>query len=96
MDILLLILFVAMQVCDWITTTLILRDGGREVNPIMAKLFSALGMHPALALTKAVAIVLALYLTVTGAWWMVGLIDVIYLAVVVHNLRQMTKGDGHA
>lgn len=26
MDILLLILFVALQVCDWITTTLILRE----------------------------------------------------------------------
>lgn len=96
MDIILLILFISLQVCDWITTTLILRDGGREANPVMAKLFAVLGMHPAFALTKAFAIGCALYLTVHDAWWMVGLLDVIYLAVVIHNVRQMAKGDGHA
>lgn len=51
------IILIALQLYDFWSTAKILRAGGRELNPIMARLMGAVGIMPALILTKASAIV---------------------------------------
>lgn len=97
MNMALFILIVLLNIADVYTTNRILRRGGSERNPLMAKVFSLIGVLPGLLLVKA-AIVLAL-------WWafihqglqgpffigLLVLICAVYVWVVAHNLREIRK-----
>ena len=57
---------IALQVYDfWSTPRILKKSGGRELNPLMAKLMEAVGIMPALIITKGGAIV-----AVAGAAWL--------------------------
>ena len=89
MLILLLVLFAALQVSDAVLTLLILRDGGRELNPIMRWLMNKIGIVPALVWVK-------LGLVVAVAAWvhsvlLLAVFVAIYIAVVVFNARNYER-----
>lgn len=52
LNILVLILFIALQVFDVYSTYTIIEDGGKELNKSMAKLMEMLGVRPALYIVK--------------------------------------------
>ena len=86
-------LFALTQLGDWYTTEKVFAQGGREVNPIMAKIFKVLPPQLALPIKGIVATVIVWFLTS----FMVGLfIDVvligIYSFVVAHNWLQIKNG----
>lgn len=79
-------IFVCLQVADAATTLKVLSQGGRELNPFMKKLMDLFGPAPALFGFKA-AICVGVY-----AYLQVNLLIgfcAFYVAVVVHNIRQI-------
>ena len=83
-----LAIFAALQVADVTLTTLILRRGGRELNPVMRWLMDKVGVIPAMAVTKALLVAYFAWadipaLTIAGC--------VLYAAVVVWNLKEYLK-----
>lgn len=84
----LLVFFVLLQFGDIYTTYRILKSGGRELNPVMARLFDSIGLVPALIIVKTAAIV-AVWLV--DNIYLTGVLCVIYAAVIEHNARQFRK-----
>jgi hypothetical protein len=83
-----LVIFAVLQVLDIWTTLTALKLGGREVNPVLAKLFNY-----ADPLAVMVAIKLA---GVWALWWLdnyfvTGLLCAVYLYVVDQNLAVVKK-----
>lgn len=90
---LLFILFCLLQIGDFITTKIILNNGGVELNPIMRKLFEKVGVSNGLLFTKLSIIILfffLIHLQLITDWAMLILIAV-YLFVVYNNYRQIKK-----
>jgi len=88
MELLLIILFGALQIGDLLTTEKLLDSGGKELNPVMRSLFTRFGMHNVLVF-KVVAmitfgIILAEILPVALL-----LLIVMYIGVVSWNLYQI-------
>lgn len=79
-------IFVCLQVADAATTLKVLSQGGRELNPFMKKLMDFFGPARALFGFK-VALCLGAYVYL-HANLLVGLCA-LYVAVVVHNIRQI-------
>ena len=78
-----LVIYIALQVVDIWSTDQVLARGGREVNPVLAKLFTRFPPVPAMIVTKIPAVVLL--------WWAdmfltTILCCLIYLWVVINNL----------
>jgi len=86
----LLILFIALQIADCVTTVKILSAGGTEVNPIMAKLFGLVGVVPGLIIMKGIIIV-AMYIASLYQPWLLIPAVVLYVGIVGWNAYQMTK-----
>ena len=89
---LLTILFGLLQLLDWYTTRTILKNGGREQNPLMNFLF-----HLNKENVDIVMFIKALLSTIVGYFigvaipiWLVFLI-IIYLVVVIHNAKSIWK-----
>ena len=84
----LLFLFILLQIADCLTTVHILKQGGREANPVLAWLFDKVGMIPSLVVMKLLAIG-----AVTWAWneWITLGVTVWYLGVVGWNSYQIWK-----
>lgn len=85
-----LAIFAALQIGDIYTTLKVLNQGGRELNPIMNKLFTKFGALQTLVATKA-ALVGACYAFidvpyVTEVLWA---LCVFYAGLVFHNFRQI-------
>lgn len=87
----LLTLFILLQYADGYTTWRILRKDGRELNPILAKLFDQFGWLPSLIVVKAIAIGAGIWLYVSQQAEVLVALDAIYAWVVWHNFRQMKK-----
>ncbi len=89
-------LLVLLQLLDIYTTHRILECGGRELNKPLAWLMGRLGVVPGLLVVKVpvVAVMLWACWDVAAPWGLVGLAVccVIYVAVVWHNLLQMSGG----
>jgi hypothetical protein len=90
MTLALLILVIALQIVDVVTTVIILRRGGRELNPVLNWLMGKVGVLNALLAVKAVliAVLLIAYSAgfpglVYGAVFLV----VLYIGIAVNNLR---------
>ena len=84
----LLFLFILLQIADSLTTVHILKQGGREANPVLAWLFDKVGMIPSLVVMKLLAIG-----AVTWAWdeWLTFGLTVAYMGVVGWNSYQIYK-----
>lgn len=87
----LVILITLLQIADAITTTVILNRGGREKNPILAKLFDAVGYPAGLLFVKGATIVLISWFGPQLPVAVLALITAGYLYVVSHNILQMLK-----
>lgn len=85
----LILLFAALQVSDAVLTLLILRDGGRELNPIMRWLMDKVGIVPALVWVK-IGLIVAVAVWVQSVWLLVAFVA-IYIAVVAFNARNYER-----
>lgn len=84
-------LLVVMQVLDFWTTYYILSRGGRELNPLLAKLFDKVGEKRGLLIAKGVGVVIiVLWGPLMPRSVLVGL-TLVYLAVIANNLYHVIK-----
>jgi len=88
----LFIAFVILQLADIYTTKTILDDGGREINPLMAKAFEKFGVLPALVVSKIVVVGLV-YVYVQSYEIVMSLLVLFYLIVISNNFYQINKRD---
>lgn len=89
----LLIAVIVLQLADIVTTYLIVsRPGGRELNPVLAALFRAVGMLPGLLVIKTLFIGLLVWAAPYLHTTMLALICAGYCWVVWHNARALRKG----
>ena len=78
----------ALQLSDWYTTRTILKAGGYEANPIMAKLFQWIGMDVALALKT--LLVTGMSFVATSLIPLVGVLIILFYSwVVYHNVKEL-------
>lgn len=80
-----------LQIADAVFTVRILKNGGRELNPVMAWLFGRLGMVPALAATKAAFVVALFFLAPYAPVAAYAVIAILYAGIVAWNWRQYAK-----
>jgi hypothetical protein len=86
----LFILFTALQLGDIYTTHTILKQGGRELNPVLAYLFGKFGHMPVLVVSKVIAVALV-YLYVLNVPIILGILSALYAYVVFNNYKQIRK-----
>lgn len=89
--------FAALQVADVWTTRGVLSRGGRELNPLMSRLFARLGFWPSVLLAKGAALVLVWLCRDEMEGWEFAVVNLVYLAVVANNLlaiRRMARRTG--
>jgi hypothetical protein len=82
--------FFTLQLGDWYTTRTILKNGGREQNPVMAFVFKYINVDVALAIKGIITSVIGYFIGVIYPLALILLI-VIYLAVVIHNAKSIWK-----
>lgn len=80
--------FFFLQLGDYLTTTEILKRGGRELNPVMKWIMDKIGVIPALFFTKVVTIMLIWELNV---FWLTLALCLFYMAVVGNNFMVLRK-----
>jgi hypothetical protein len=87
------VLFLIMQALDGLTTYVILKQGGRELNPFMQIAMNFLGVLPALILVKMIVIaVFAVYFEFIPAWaWL--LVIGVYGYVLFNNFKVLEDMD---
>lgn len=85
----LLIIFALLQFADGYTTDRLLTKGGRELNPILARIFAACGVRVGLIAVKTTMCVVIVALSPWLPVWALAAFAAIYVAVVVHNWRQL-------
>lgn len=89
------IILTLLQLADAYTTHRVLSAGGRELNPVLDRLFKAIGHLPALALTKGAyiaAIWWALpYLQATGYEWVLWVLVAAYTGLIAFNLKSLRQ-----
>jgi hypothetical protein len=91
----LLIFLVILQLADIVTTWLIVsRPGGRELNPVLAALFRAVGLLPGLLIVKGAFVALMIWVTPFLPPAVLALICAGYCWVVWHNLQVLRKQGG--
>jgi hypothetical protein len=81
-----LIVFVLLNAADIYTTHTVLKQGGRELNPILAKLFEKFDPIVVMVSLKLAAVWALWYLNV---YWVTALACAVYLYVVVNNWYEM-------
>ena len=85
----LLILFCLLQAADVYTTLTVLKQGGRELNPVLAKLFAKFDPLVVMVGIK-LAGVWALWWV--NLWWLTLAACCVYAYVVNRNYLEMTRG----
>jgi hypothetical protein len=85
----LLILYVLLQAADVYTTLTVLKQGGRELNPVLAKLFAK---FDPLAVMVSVKLVGVWALWYVNSWMLTLAACVVYAFVVNQNYGVMTRG----
>ncbi len=91
----LLVVLALLQILDIYTTYNILKLGGRELNPILNKLFDKVGVIPGLIVPKSIYIGILMYYYLVNSTsmqsfgWLVSLtvIVLIYIGVVFNNFK---------
>ena len=84
----LLILYVLLQAADVYTTLTVLKQGGRELNPILAKLFTR---FDPLAVMVGIKLVGVLALWYVNSWMLTLAACVVYAYVVNRNYWEIKK-----
>ena len=85
----LLILYVLLQAADVYTTLTVLKQGGRELNPMLAKLFAK---FDPLAVMVGIKLVGVWALWYVNSWMLTISACVVYAYVVNQNYGVMTRG----
>lgn len=87
------LIFLLMQALDGLTTYIILKQGGRELNPFMQIAMNFLGVLPALIVVKmAVVAVFAAYTNEIPLWaWLLTI--GIYTYVLANNFKVLEDMD---
>ena len=85
----LLILYVLLQAADVYTTLTVLKQGGRELNPVLAKLFTR---FDPLAVMVGIKLAGVLALWYVDMWMLTLAACVVYAYVVNRNYWEMTRG----
>jgi hypothetical protein len=89
MSLILMTFLCCLVVADGILTHEILRRGGREVNPVLRKLFEKIGIIEGLVLSRAMLIMV--FIASLNAMPVIGwfALNVFYAFVVAHNAKQL-------
>ena len=85
----LLILYVLLQAADVYTTLTVLKQGGRELNPVLAKLFAK---FDPLAVMVGIKLVGVWALWYVNSWMLTLAACAVYAYVVNRNYWEMTRG----
>lgn len=90
----LFVFLVGLNVVDIISTYIILKNGGREINFVIQKIMDKLGVLWGLILAKSCALILLFTVTfIVGIHWVLYIVYVtviiLYGWVVVHNLKNI-------
>lgn len=85
----LLALFCLLQAADVYTTLTVLKQGGRELNPILAKLFTR---FDPLAVMVGIKLAGVWALWYVNLWWLTLAACCVYAYVVNRNYWEMTRG----
>lgn len=83
-----LIVFVLLNAADIYTTHTVLKQGGRELNPVLAKLFEQFDPVVVMVTLKLLAVLALWYVDV---YWITALACAVYLYVVVNNWYEIKK-----
>jgi hypothetical protein len=83
-----LVVFVLLNAADIYTTHSVLKQGGRELNPILAKLFEKADPIVVMVTLKLLAVWALWYVDV---YWITALACAVYLYVVVNNWYEIKK-----
>jgi hypothetical protein len=83
-----LIVFVLLNAADIYTTHTVLKQGGRELNPVLAKLFEKADPIVVMVTLKLAAVWALWYVDV---YWITALACAVYLYVVVNNWYEIKK-----
>lgn len=86
-----LVVFILLQYADGYTTHRILSRGGRELNPFLSGLFNKFGYLAPLIIVKSLFAAAGAWLYLSQQWQVLLALDVVYGAVVAHNLKQMVN-----
>lgn len=86
-----LLAFALLQAADIWTTRVVLSLGGRELNPLMARLFRRFGFWPAVLWTKGAALALVWYYQSELADWEFKVVVLAYVLVVANNLLAIVR-----
>ena len=84
----LLILFVLLQAADVYTTLTVLKQGGRELNPVLAKLFAKFDPLSVLVITKLLGVWALWWVNLA---WLTFAACLVYAYVVVRNYLEIKK-----
>ena len=82
----LLILYVLLQAADVYTTLTVLKQGGRELNPVLAKLFAK---FDPLAVMVGIKLVGVWALWYVNLWGLTAIMCAAYMWVVFNNLDEI-------
>ena len=85
----LLALFCLLQAADVYTTLTVLKQNGRELNPVLAKLFAK---FDPLAVMVGIKLAGVWALWYVNLWWLTLAACCVYAYVVNRNYREMTRG----
>ena len=85
----LLALFCLLQAADVYTTLTVLKQGGRELNPVLAKLFTR---FDPLAVMVGIKLAGVWALWYVNLWWLTLAACCVYAYVVNQNYGVMTRG----
>ena len=85
----LLALFCLLQAADVYTTLTVLKQGGRELNPVLAKLFAKFDPLAVMVGIKLAGVVALWYV---NSWMLTLAACVVYAYVVNRNYWEMTRG----
>ena len=80
--------FFILQSLDWYTTRTILKNGGREQNPVMAFVFKYVSVDVAMGIKSLLSTVVGYYCGLALPIGLVILI-VIYLFIIIHNWKSL-------
>ena len=82
----------ALNLFDWYSTRTILKAGGTEANPVMAKLFSIFGIDVTLAAKVSAVTTVGCFIGVMPqGLLLLGAFCALYVYVAYHNYTQLPK-----
>ena len=84
--------FFILQLLDWYTTRTILKNGGKEQNPVMTGLFdlNKENVDIVMCIKALLSTIVGYFIGVAIPFWLVVLI-VMYFGVVIHNAKFIWK-----